>query len=73
MMFNCFLSFGCKAQSNGDLRLVGGDRGGRLEILYNSTWGTVCNDFFGEDEADTACRQLGYARADDYGTATSLG
>ncbi|XP_025100418.1 deleted in malignant brain tumors 1 protein-like isoform X2 [Pomacea canaliculata] len=33
---------------------------GRLEILYDGTWGTVCDDGFGQAEALVACRMLGY-------------
>ena len=30
-------------------------------------------DFFNQPDADVACRQLGYARSDNYGTVASLG
>lgn len=40
-----------------DIRLAAD---GRLEVLYNSQWGTVCDDLFGDRDAVVACRQLGY-------------
>lgn len=45
----------------GDIRLVGGAdfRQGRIEVCNDNAWGTVCDDFFGSEEAAVACRQLG--------------
>ena len=37
-------------------------REGRLEIFLNGKWGLVCDDGFGQDEGDVACRQLGFVR-----------
>ena len=44
-------------------RLVGSDqyaREGRLEVFWNRTWGTVCNDGFTDVSAKVVCNQLGY-------------
>ena len=59
----------------GALRLVDGDLTdengrlceGRLEIFYNGAWGTICDDYWTKDDADVACRALGFvASVEDF-------
>ena len=47
------------------VRLAGYNRPpnvGRLEIYYNDTWGTVCDNGFDDRDAQVACYMLGYGR-----------
>lgn len=48
------------ACQHGKARLVRGpsDREGQLEVCYNGQWGTVCDDLFGQVDANVACRTL---------------
>ncbi|MCA9561646.1 MAG: scavenger receptor cysteine-rich domain-containing protein, partial [Myxococcales bacterium] len=55
----------CAPAPEGSVRLVDGDtpNQGRIEVLLNDQWGTVCNDSFSVGDGEVACRQLGYPGA----------
>lgn len=49
--------------THGDVRLADGQslNEGRVEVCLNSMWGTVCDDAWGNIDAQVVCNQLGYA------------
>ncbi|KAL9964916.1 hypothetical protein ACROYT_G028629 [Oculina patagonica] len=65
-----------------EVRLAGGNRElhGRVEVLYNGIWGTVCHYDWDLQDANVVCRELGYAgavtavryAADRYGQGTGV-
>ena len=52
---------GNNGPGDGQIRLIGGSNAseGRVEITFNGTFGTVCDDNFNAAAAQVVCRQLG--------------
>ena len=50
-----------------DVRLISPIHGldflGRVEVMYNDTWGTVCDYGFYSNAADVVCGMLNYTRS----------
>ncbi|NWQ68744.1 MARCO protein, partial [Neopipo cinnamomea] len=54
----------CRADADlSHIRLVEGSSRGRVEIFYQGTWGTICDDHWTMQEAAVVCRMLGFSHA----------
>ena len=64
--FNCIMHI----LEIGDLRLTDVSNG-ILEIFYDQRWSYVCDDYFGQTDAEVACRKLGFKKVASYSIGAS--
>ena len=57
------------------VRLVGGNgvNTGRVEVYYNNTWGTVCDNGWDLNDSAVVCRELGFPGAISSSRCASFG
>ena len=72
-MINVYFNTTGIISNDSAIRLEGGSTyfQGRVEVLYNGVWGTICSDRWNNDNAGVVCRTLGFSGVRKYFSSSS--
>ena len=67
-LYVCIITAHENVCENGEIRLVDGGTllEGRVEVCYNSRWGTVCDNVWDNMDSNVVCRQIAAEYGIDY-------
>ncbi|XP_019854525.1 PREDICTED: deleted in malignant brain tumors 1 protein-like [Amphimedon queenslandica] len=61
VLYFCINAIFAQFCTDGSIRLSSGSTYGAVEVCLNGGWGSICRDFWSNEDASVVCRQLGYS------------